>query len=55
MINEVCYSLGSGEGIAAVVTGVITVASVVANLVPTDTKLGKVIHLLAVNLKVTKK
>lgn len=52
-MNEVCYTLASGNAIT-IITGIVTVASVLANLINPDSKIGKVANLVALNLKVKK-
>lgn len=52
-MNEVCYTIASGNAVT-IITGLVTVASVLANLINPDSKLGKVANLVALNLKVKK-
>lgn len=53
-MEQVCLN-GLPEIVAGVVTGIVTVASIVANIVKPDSVLGKVVHFLAINLMTTKK
>lgn len=52
-MEQVCLS-GLPEVALGTLTSVVTVASVLANIVKSDTVLGKVVHFLAINLKTQK-
>lgn len=49
-MEQVCIE-GLPQIAGGVVAGVVTVASVVANIVKSDSMLGKVVHFLALNIK----
>lgn len=50
-MDVVTNLLGNHEDLALLLTGLVTVASALANLFPKATLLGKIVHLLALNLK----
>jgi hypothetical protein len=52
-MENVCLS-GVPETVAATVTGIIALFSMVANIVPKESKLGSVVHFIALNFKVSK-
>lgn len=51
-MNEICYAVNSAGGIVPVVTGVVTGASILANIIPSTSKVGKLVNKLAINLRV---
>jgi hypothetical protein len=53
-MEQICLN-GLPEMIGGVVTGIVTIASIAANIVKSDTLLGKIVHFLAINLTATKK
>ena len=52
-MEQICLS-NAPEMMGGAVTAIVTIASLAANLVKSDTTLGKVIHTLALNLSVKK-
>lgn len=50
-MEQVCIELVGGSLPTVIVGGVVTVFSVLANFVSVDTKVGKIVNFLAVNLK----
>lgn len=51
-MEQVCFDQAPAV-VATIVTGLVTVASVVANFVKADSVLGKIVHYLALNIKAT--
>lgn len=52
-MENVCLA-GVPETIAATLTGIVALFSVVANVVPKDSKIGGIVHFIALNFKVSK-
>jgi hypothetical protein len=53
-MEQVCLN-GLPEVVGGVITAIVTVASIAANLVKSESMLGKIVHFLAINLTATKK